>query len=443
MRLLQSSILCWIAISACAIHVLGQSTGVEIKLVVPQGTPLRVALQERVRIKHPDEPVRAILTKSVYAFDQAVIPAGTEVHGKISRIDAIPRKTRILAIADGNFTPSHAYGIAFDSLLLPNGARMAIDTEVSPGAAEVIHLVSGSEREKQKSAADRVAVAAKKQVNDAIHSTGVSIKSPGRLARIKRYLAAQLPFRRQYLEVGTEFNAALGTPLDFGIATRTAADLTDLGTFPADGRRLEAWLAAEVSSATAGQGTPVEAVVSEPLFSADHKLLVPANSKLVGEVVQARPARKLHHNGLLRIALRRIEFPDGVVRPVRTNLESVDVDRTAGVKLDAEGGAQAADSKGRYVSTGLSVAIAAMLAAPDNLEPGEAAVKDPEVRTAGGGSALRLAGAVAGFAIRSRGVSIALGGYGAASSVYSQFLAKGRDVTFPKNTPVEIGFEAP
>src|SRR5262249_23216822 len=97
-------------------------------------------------------------------------------------------------------------------------------------------------------------------------------------------------------------------------------------------------------------------------------------------------------------------------------------DRAAGVKLDAEGGAQATDGRGRYVSTGASIAIAVMLAAPDNLAPGEAAVKDPEVRTAGGVSALRLAGAVAGFAIRTRGVSIALGSYGAATSIYSNFL---------------------
>jgi hypothetical protein len=151
----------------------------------------------------------------------------------------------------------------------------------------------------------------------------------------------------------------------------------------ADSSVLRAWLTAEISSATAVQGAPVEAIVSEPLFSSDQKLLVPANSRLIGEVLQTKRAGKLHHNGLLRIALRRLEFPDGTMQSVRTNLESVDVDRAAGVKLDAEGGAQATDGRGRYVSTGASIAIAVMLTAPDNLAPGEAAVKDPEVRTAG------------------------------------------------------------
>jgi hypothetical protein len=33
--------------------------------------------------------------------------------------------------------------------------------------------------------------------------------------------------------------------------------------------------------------------------------------------------------------------------------------------------------------------------------------------------------------------------YGASVSIYSNFLSRGRDVVFPKDTPMEIGFGLP
>ncbi len=47
------------------------------------------------------------------------------------------------------------------------------------------------------------------------------------------------------------------------------------------------------------------------------------------------------------------------------NLEGVEVDRKANMKLDEEGGARTTDSKTRYLSTGLAVLLAAAAAHPD------------------------------------------------------------------------------
>jgi hypothetical protein len=38
---------------------------------------------------------------------------------------------------------------------------------------------------------------------------------------------------------------------------------------------------------------------------------------------------------------------------------------------------------------------------------------------------------------------MAMGAYGSARSAYSTFIAKGRDVVFPKNTPMEISLGPP
>jgi hypothetical protein len=57
-----------------------------------------------------------------------------------------------------------------------------------------------------------------------------------------------------------------------------------------------------------------------------------------------------------------------------------------------------------------------------------------------GGSGFRLVGAVSTYLIHSRAFASSLGIYGAGMSIYSNFLARGRDVVFPKDTPMDIGF---
>src|ERR1700756_2034451 len=118
---------------------------------------------------------------------------------------------------------------------------------------------------------------------------------------------AQSPYRRQYAQPGTRFVAELQSPLDFGATTRTSEQLAEVGTEPTPDSTLKARLVAEVSSATATRGPPVSAILTEPLYSPTHQLILPANSRLVGEVIKANPAKKLKRNGELRVVFERIE----------------------------------------------------------------------------------------------------------------------------------------
>jgi hypothetical protein len=59
--------------------------------------------------------------------------------------------------------------------------------------------------------------------------------------------------------------------------------------------------------------------------------------------------------------------------------------------------------------------------------------------TISGGSGFRFVGMFMGAVARSRIVSTGLGAYGAASSVYYHFLARGRDVVYPKDMAMVIG----
>lgn len=417
----------------------------EVALRLPAGTPLRITLDQRTRIAHEGELVHGQVIETVYAFDQPVIPAGSQATGRVARIEPVPAKRRVLSYANGDITPAHDYRVVFDRVTLPNGKEIAVETTASLGAAEVVHLVShpDKEAEKKKNAAARAIDNAEKQARDSVHQAVYQVRSPGRLERLKQFLLARLPYHRQYLEPGTHFNASLQTPLDFGVTRRTAEELALLGTAPPPESLMHARLLLEVSSATATRGVPVVAVLTQPVYSADHRVILPAESLLIGEVIQAQAARKLRRNGSLRVIFEHIEMPGGGLQPLQGSLEGVEVDRASRMNLDDEGGAHTTNSKTRYLSTGLAIAMAAVASQPDVERGVVDSGGDPLVRAGAGGSGFGLAGGLLSFAAKSTPLSIAFGVYGASSSVYSNFLARGREVVFPKDTPLEIGFGSP
>lgn len=437
-----------------------------IPLSISAGTPLRIAVYQRARLNHPGEVIHGKIVETVYAFDQVVIPAGSVATGHVKSIAPVPGLRRTMAYANGDFTPFHNYEVSFDSVTLPDGRQLPITTTVTPGTAQVVHLVSNPAKQQQKGVAGRATDRAKteakgnvQQAKEQVRQSWEKLTAPGKMHRLKEFLLAQSPYRREYVQPGTLFVAELGAPLEFGTTMRTSEQLAAVGTEPVPDSTLKARLVAEVSSATATRGTPVAAVLTEPLFSARHQLILPANSRLVGEVVKAQPARKLHRNGELRVVFERIETSEEAAQALAQlqiqantqaersqamvgNLEGVEVDRRANMHLDEEGGAHTTDSKTRYLSSGLAVLLAAA-ASHTEVERGTTEVAGPGVRTAAGGSGFRLTGALLSLVAKSMPVSLAIGAYGASTSIYANFLSRGRDVVLPKDTPLEIGFGAP
>jgi hypothetical protein len=190
---------------------------------------------------------------------------------------------------------------------------------------------------------------------------------------------------------------------------------------------VHALLESPLSSATSQRGDAVEAVMTEPLF-ADSQLILPQGTLLKGAVLQARPARKLHRNGQLRIVFHEIASPNSATQSVEASLEGVEVKNDQNLSLDSEGGAQATTPKTRYLTTGISVGIAAL--SSDDLFN----------RTLDGASGYNVIGVAVGALSRSRVLAIAFGAYGAGMSVYRHFLSRGRDVVYPKDTAMAIGF---
>ena len=114
------------------------------------------------------------------------------------------------------------------------------------------------------------------------------------------------------------------------------------------------------------------------------------------------------------------------------------------MQLDAEGGAHAVTPKTNYVMPAIDVFLAATSLDLDEGRGihGGAVGQGADYGGAGirGGASLGFVGAVASLLAHSRPVSAGFAFYGAGWAVYSHFVARGVDVVFPKNTPMEIRF---
>ena len=412
-----------------------------VPLTVPRGTSLQVALDQEVRVKRVGQPVHARIVEPVYAFDRLVVPAGSEVIGEITELGAISAGKRTLSVLNADFTPARDVEISFKELVLPDGRHLPLHTSVTADSGQVIQLVTAAETKDKKSIKDKASEKteeAKRQAKQQWDTAMKQLKTPGRVRRLERYAESQLPVHAQYIPAGTVYFAELDDSLDFGTEPMTPQMASSLGGLLPDDCVVRARLLTPLSSATAQKGQDIEAVLSAPLFDGD-RLLLPQGSRLKGTVRQVQPARLLKKNGQLRIAFLELIPPDGIEQKVHATLEGVQAGKDGNVRLDSEGGAEATTSKSRYLATTVSLGLAAISMREDADAVGGGTAGTTGSRVAGGAAGFKLVGMVAGALVHSRAFGYTMGAYGAGMSVYSHFIARGREVVFPKNTAMEIG----
>jgi hypothetical protein len=403
-----------------------------IALTVPDGTPLQIALDSVVRVREVGQPIQGRVMQPVYVFDHLVIPTGTQATGHIVAIAPVPDRTRALSALNADFTPAHKLSVNFGQLILPGGRTIAVHATVVPGSGQVIQLATAGEHQKKnavKDAATRKMEQARAQWHDAMKQ----IESPGRMHVFVRYAVAQLPVHPQYIDAGTVYYAELSQPLDFGSESVSAASLSSIGTQPPPGSLVHAMLLTPLDSKHTQKGSEVDATLSQPLLDQQGRLILPAGTRLLGSVLRVRPARSFHRNGQLRIAFRQVILPDGAVQTVDTSLQGVESDAAGNVQLDTEGGAKSTSSKTRYLSTGASVGLA-LIGSGGKRDVGTAGP------VTGGATGYKLIGIIVGAIYQNHTYAILMSAYGGGSSIYRNFIARGREIVFPKNTAMDIGF---
>jgi hypothetical protein len=263
--------------------------------------------------------------------------------------------------------------------------------------------------------------------------------APSKMSRLKSTLLGMLPYHRQAWSAGTLFNGVLQEPLTGAPPGHVEEGTDHPAVAQPEAQEVSARLLTPISSATARRGAPVEAVVTRPLFSADHGLLIPEGSRLIGDVVEAQPARRLHRNGKVLFGFRQIKLPPGRVQNIQGYLEGVEADFNAHLVLDSEGATRASSPKTRFIFPALAVAVAGLSLHQDYNAQG---VPDQDIggRAESGAVGLGLIGTLVAQTSRTLASSVAFSGAG--FSVYSNFIARGEDVVLPANTPLKVSLRA-
>ena len=415
----------------------------ERDVVVVAGRPLHVTLDRRTAVKRVGQPIAGTLADAVFVYDRLVIPKGARVTGHVERLDAPSRRARAHAILGGDFSPHHRVVIAFDSVVVSDGRELPIATIVRAAMVRPTRQITpsfGSGGEHAHGAIRTRIDEATAEAKARVHETIGVIRQPGRLQRLKATAIDLLPYHPQFLEAGTMYAAEFVLPLDLGATGNLPPPVA--GT-PAPGTVLSARLVTPLDSSKTPRGTPVEAIVTEPVMSEAGELVVPEGTVLVGEVTFAKAARHLHRNGALRFLIERVEFPEAsAAAPLRASVYSVESSADDRIALDDEGGATVTNSKTRFIAPAL--AVVALRAATHHEEDRDFndVTGAPENATRAGNPGL---GAFFGFGLVgtalsqiSRPVGLGFAVLGVGRTVYQNLLGKGREVVFQPDTPLQL-----
>jgi hypothetical protein len=431
---------------------------VQVPLVVSSEVPLRVYITQRLRMRD-GEPVHAKLIEPIYAFDRIVLPSGVELQGHVTKLVPVTKLTRAQAILQGDFTPLHWARVEFTNVRMPDGRVIPIQTIDSTGLSTLYTpprpppahppKTKPSSPQGNSGILGTARDQAMQRINAKTHDVISLVRAPNKKEWLEDFLIKKLPYHPQWYRRNTRFDAVLRNPLEFGSAAVPTETLRNVG-LPTLESIAQVRLLTAVSSAHANTDTKVEGVLSQPLFSADNKLLLPEGTHVTGRVRHAQAARWFHRGGQLRFTFDHVEPPPITSVPplplqrMEAQLTGVEANSRANVKVDAEGDAKATEPKTRLLGPALALIVAAR--SMDN-DTGRERVGSGGAegnyggRATAGISGFGLLGAAAARASRNAGT--VLGFYGLGWSVYSTIISRGNEVEFQKNTAMEIRFGAP
>jgi hypothetical protein len=404
-----------------------QSRLAVVPLTVDKGFPLEVVLTEKLHAKL-NQPAHGKIVDPIYAFDREVIPYGTEILGKVTGLRPVGKWKRLSSMLGGDFTPLHDPEITFDTLVLANGKRIPITTSVVSRGNLLARFSKGQSR-----------------------TFTTTIQQPGS-ELLHNVLWSLSPYHPQFMPTGASYKATLLEPLDFGNLLVGANTLNGIGSEPSIGSVMYARLMTPVDSKTTKAGTAVQAILTSPLYSTDHRLIFPAGSRLNGEVAAAHAAGLLDHGGELAIKFTTIAPPIAIMSSA-SQMREID-GRMVGVqapvnldqlRIDEDGMAEVARTKQRFLAPVFALAGASPMLLNGSSGFGsafaEAYGSSFFTRALGGSTGLGLPAGVAGLMVPP--VGLGLGAYSVGYAVYSNILGRGKNIALPVDTTIEVRVDRP
>jgi hypothetical protein len=372
------------------------------------------------------QPIEGRLLRPIYVHGTLVVPQNAPVLGTVISL-APDSAMRIHGRLHGDFTPFHIARVEFNQLML-SGHELAISASSATTGAPGLQLVAAGVTSR-RSLLSRYWTQAKGDLRDRIDY----FVAPGLGDRALQALYHQLPYQPERIEANTMWSFDLSQP----VALPSSPPVAQAPTSPPKvvNGKLEIWsihalLTSNLTSATAKPGDVVKAVVVEPVFDQANNLVVPQDSMLVGRVTTAKAARSLGRNGKLRFTFQQVVFPQGSgpALPVEGSLSGATAQSAKTLSLDAEGTVSP-----RHQASAIAPLLLTALAGR--------ALDDDSSLTVGAtvaSNGFGLVGRIAGIAAGSRNLAAGIGYYAAALSFYENFLHRGSDVVFNKDTWIEI-----
>jgi hypothetical protein len=413
-----------------------------VPLVLPAGTPLQIRIEKRLRIKGVSQQIEGRVIQPVFVFDKEVIPAGSEVIGHVARLKPINRQKRIKAVLNGDFTPLKTPEIEFDVLKLLDGKTMPLKTGIASQGGVIAPFDKRMQARKKNSLISRTFERTRVELFKIRQEIMTEINSQPKWDRLQEEAYSRLPYHPQFLPANTLLSAQLKEPLAFGIETIAATEMEQTG-LPAVDTVVTARLLSTVSS-NSDAGSKVSAIVSEPFYSADHHLILPEGTRLIGTVTQAQPARWFRRSGKLRLRFQKMELPELICMKnrqlsVEATVARVKLNRKVRIKIDDEGGMKSIEPRTRFIAPAVQMFLGVQ-ALDETNNNAQSQSANRVVRAIAGASGLGLVGSIA--AQFSSEAATGIGFYGAGWSVFNHLVARGHNILLAQDTPVQIRFGA-
>ena len=410
------------------VGLLAQSDAELQGVTVAAGVPLHILVTHTAHL-HIGATVVGILTDPIYVKDRLVLPVGSPVRGTVTAYTPITHVYHEQALLNGDVTPLHDPVVDFTSvhLIVPN-VDVPVDTIALIRTTQLVQFI----KMKKKSRFRKLIDGAKSRIHDGYEA----IVGPGKKDRAIRFMYSQLPYHPQRIWAGTQFVADLTAPTTLKLPAEAPVAESDVGTL--NGITVDARLMDAIDSKTAKKGDAITALVTEPVFDKNHKLILPEGTELNGLVSASKPARSFGRNGQLRFAIRGVkEQKRTSARPVEQvygTLTGAEGSASQNLSVDAEGNVKANPDGNRFVAPLLLAMTAAAGEHQDADGGGGAGVSTTTVASNGFGLVARVIALTA----TSANVATGFGAYAFAQSIYFRFLTRGHEVTFAKDTQLQV-----
>jgi hypothetical protein len=416
-------VLCAVAWLFCRLPVHAQVPASNVqKITIPSDLPLHVRVTHTAKLSF-GAPVEGVLTEPVYVYDRIVLPKDSPIYGVVQGFAPVDHKLRTQAILDGDLTPLHDPVVNFNKIHLQD-FDVSINSHATVRNTQLVRFTTSSTRPSlfQKS---------KQMVQERVHSTRDELFAPGKKDRALKLFYSQLPYHPQRIWEGTQFIANLTDVAVVPVSAQPRASVVPASFQTPSSIDVSARLGKNLSSDSAQKGDAVTAIVTKPVFTPQHQLLLPEGTKLSGTVLGVQPSRSFGRNGQLRFVFSGVQQEGEDMQHVHGTLIGAAGNASQNITVDQEGGVRSNPDKNRFVAPLLLGALA--VAGHERDSDGDGLGRQTVAANGFG-----LVARVAVLTANDRNMATGFGAYSFAKSMYFRFLTRGHAVDFPKDTLVEV-----